>query len=354
MKSILLGQTKGSGNVRMDGGGIIVLNGDFGEGPYTFEFDEEGSPEAIDIGYDNKKSGLRANIMQDAIDELNNIKSNPNLLDNWYFVGGGQFPINQLGQKEYTTNGYTIDRWRITNSNSACKIEDGFIRLTNNGTQQVYFFQFFENKLPVGKYTLSILCRSTQGGFIAIEHPSDSSKNKYHYFDTIENWDIVSLTVDVSKEDIFDRIAFRGDLNCNLDIIAAKLELGPAQTLAHKEGDTWILNDPLPNFQQELAKCQRYQFVSTSSGSQHIRAASKSNNNFYFDINVPTTMRANPTVKDTSSIIVRQYGTTVEEEGFNFTFNSFNNSIRIDATKNNHGLSDATLILGKTIFDANL
>ena len=39
---------------------------------------------------------------------------------------------------------------------------------------------------------------------------------------------------------------------------AAKLELGPVQTLAHKEGDTWVLNDPPPNKALELAKCQRY------------------------------------------------------------------------------------------------
>ena len=43
--------------------------------------------------------------------------------------------------------------------------------------------------------------------------------------------------------------------------IAAKLELGTVQTLAHKEGDTWVLNDPPPDPALELAKCQRYQVV---------------------------------------------------------------------------------------------
>ncbi len=41
-----------------------------------------------------------------------------------------------------------------------------------------------------------------------------------------------------------------------------KLELGPVQTLAHKdENGNWILNDPPPNKALELTKCQRY-FVS--------------------------------------------------------------------------------------------
>ena len=41
-----------------------------------------------------------------------------------------------------------------------------------------------------------------------------------------------------------------------------KLELGPVQTLAHKdENGNWILNDPPPSKALELAKCQRYQRV---------------------------------------------------------------------------------------------
>jgi hypothetical protein len=39
--------------------------------------------------------------------------------------------------------------------------------------------------------------------------------------------------------------------------IAAKLEIGSTQTLAHLDGSTWVLNE-LPNFSMELAKCQRY------------------------------------------------------------------------------------------------
>lgn len=44
-----------------------------------------------------------------------------------------------------------------------------------------------------------------------------------------------------------------------IPIIAAKLELGPVQTLAHQDTDgNWVLNDPPPNKALELAKCQRY------------------------------------------------------------------------------------------------
>ena len=39
--------------------------------------------------------------------------------------------------------------------------------------------------------------------------------------------------------------------------IAAKLELGDQQTLAHKEGDAWVLNE-VPDYGEQLARCQRY------------------------------------------------------------------------------------------------
>ena len=43
---------------------------------------------------------------------------------------------------------------------------------------------------------------------------------------------------------------------------AAKLELGPVQTLARQNAEgTWELIDPLPDPALELLKCQRYQFV---------------------------------------------------------------------------------------------
>lgn len=46
-----------------------------------------------------------------------------------------------------------------------------------------------------------------------------------------------------------------------MELVAAQLEPGPYQTLAHKEGDTWVLNNPPPNRALELLKCQRYQVV---------------------------------------------------------------------------------------------
>ena len=54
-----------------------------------------------------------------------------NLLDNWYFVGGGsqqggkQFPINQRGQTSYSGIGYTIDRWMMDVSSNVSLLSEG-------------------------------------------------------------------------------------------------------------------------------------------------------------------------------------------------------------------------------------
>lgn len=58
---------------------------------------------------------------------------NPNLLDNWYFAD----PINQRGATEYTAEGFTIDRWKMSLNdavNPSLSIGDGCIVLHNETT----------------------------------------------------------------------------------------------------------------------------------------------------------------------------------------------------------------------------
>ena len=64
---------------------------------------------------------------------------NPNLLDNWYF---GR-PVNQRGQTEYTTTGYTVDRWKL-DVGGAVTLEDGCICLKKSGTYWGEYFADFD------------------------------------------------------------------------------------------------------------------------------------------------------------------------------------------------------------------
>ena len=63
-------------------------------------------------------------------------------------------------------------------------------------------------------------------------------------------------------------------VDCSDMILAAKLELGRNQTLAHQDEDgTWMLNDPPPDKALELAKCQRYYQIFTDRALRPTRAA---------------------------------------------------------------------------------
>lgn len=222
--------------------------------------------------------------------------SNPNLLDNWYFVGGGsqqgsgQFPINQRGEITYTS-GYGIDRWK--------NISSGTITLTENGlhvTTDVEFGFIFNQHIEykkelVGKtMTLSVLIkdlkaggvRSMLGDLVGQIYSDGLVTVTGQIMDDKELWN-VSLSNIGSQ---FDAI-----------IVAAKLELGPVQTLAHKEGDQWVLNDPPPNYQQELAKCQRYLIVMESP--QFISGGFYTNTDGVFLIPA-SKMRATPAIKSLS------------------------------------------------------
>ena len=80
-------------------------------------------------------------------------------------------------------------------------------------------------------------------------------------------------------------------------IQAAKLELGSFQTLAHKEGSKWVLNE-IPDYALELLKCQRYQFTSGGRESIYNLAIGTATSNKIVDffLPLPTIMRTKAAV----------------------------------------------------------
>lgn len=214
--------------------------------------------------------------------------SNPNLLDNWYFVGGGsqqgggQFPINQRGQTSYSNSGdsiiMSVDRWKFNPDNDAAviTINSDSVRMQKNGAAN---WPSINQTIPISEitngetYTISVLSKGTAKWRLSFSYNDYASNDNsqtwvgsgtqisLHTFTAkiqITTGDIMmaGITIDVSSA--------QGDY---LDIIAAKLELGPVQTLARQDAEgNWVLNDPPPNFQQELAKCQRYLRVISIKG----------------------------------------------------------------------------------------
>lgn len=189
---------------------------------------------------------------------LRNIGGRPNrnLLDNWYFVGGGsqqgggQFPINQRGQTSYNTDGYSIDRWR--NIGGTVSLTGDGIGLSGGSINQE-LYQFLESTDVKGKTcTISALLSTglAQGTFV---FPTEIGSSVVA-FDDHEKFSLIARVMDIGLP-ACSLWTYGGKTNT---VLAAKLELGPTQTLAYQDEDgNWQLFET-PDYAEELAKCQRY------------------------------------------------------------------------------------------------
>ena len=87
-------------------------------------------------------------------------------------------------------------------------------------------------------------------------------------------------------------------------LLAAKLELGRVQTLAHQDSSgAWILNE-IPDYAEQLRKCQRYLYVqkaNTRVNASGVLTTGKTA--IFFGVTVPVPMRALPTLLSAPSVV---------------------------------------------------
>ncbi len=180
---------------------------------------------------------------------------NPNLLDNWYFGN----PVNQRGLTIHTNiNGntqYYIDRWKGRTGTHIVTVTGDALKIENQSTAySTYFEQAFEYPLNLqSAVTLTVLVKSLLGNN-AYAQPIYKD-NSYGSAIALKEG-LNSKTYKDNKE--ISRVLIQIDKGATLEIKAVKLELGDTQTLAHQDADgNWVLNE-IPNYAEELAKCQRY------------------------------------------------------------------------------------------------
>ena len=178
-----------------------------------------------------------------------------NLLDNAYFIGGGtagKFPVNQKNATSYNATGaICIDRW-VLNQNTLSLTAAG---LKANTGSSINLIQYFEDeRIDDGQtYTLSVLTDTGCVSVSAVLDKSATPSSGWQMSTTTGNGAWAGLRHDPGKWHL--RLTTSSDSTV---IKAIKLELGTQQTLAHQENGSWVLNDPAPNYAEELAKCQRY------------------------------------------------------------------------------------------------
>lgn len=184
---------------------------------------------------------------------------NPNLLDNWYFVN----PVNQGGQTEYTGSGYMVDRW--TSGGDTISIVDTGVQIISTGpgrvTQQLISGDL-QKSLAGKTVTFSVLADADILGDWVI---TDTNGFSTSHRDVVFQGNLASWTFTVSDNTNIGGLGvWCTSAGKTITLIAAKLELGPTQTLAHLENGNWVLNE-IPVYSDQLARCQRYmlQLVNT-------------------------------------------------------------------------------------------
>lgn len=171
----------------------------------------------------------------------------------------------------------------------------GGITLTGNSNiTQSYLFQRIE-RLFVAQYTISILFEGNTSIVALTNNATD--RGIVQIASTESDAGLLSLTwrqdVEVDQSQGYFRINCPG----RAKILAAKLELGPTQTLAHREGDKWVLNE-VPNYGEQLRRCQRYYYQVHYAQYETIGFAYDGPEYAFIILPLPTEMRgATPTLK---------------------------------------------------------
>ncbi len=194
---------------------------------------------------------------------LCDITTNPNLLDNWYFVGGGSqlgdgiFPINQRDLTVYPGDGYSIDRWNASNANGTLTITQDAVTLTASSSGNAFLRQLIKNLPSNTVITVSALIRGSGAGVLRVDNEAGTSTifNAQSYNNPGSAWTLISGSG--TLPDGVGIVTLRANASTSIDIAVIKCELGTEQTLAHQEGGAWVLNE-IPDYGDELLKCQRY------------------------------------------------------------------------------------------------
>lgn len=235
---------------------------------------------------------------------------NPNLLDNWYFanpvnqrngyiIPAGveyykvdgfvpQGPIPETVRVDYidyagsaifnyggaacyvprdggyvrgyvpTWNGYSIDRWSVeADENVTITLVNGGIHVKNTASSTRQFKQILPSELSLaGKMvTISLLAGDVIGTvncvFTQVSEPYQNSAACSVAANGLSS--AIGSVLTGQQKFVFELTP-----GAEITLLAAKLELGDTQTLAHQDSSgNWVLNE-IPDFGEQLRRCQRY------------------------------------------------------------------------------------------------
>ena len=199
----------------------------------------------------------------------------------------------------YTGSGYTVDRW--ISDNKQITISNGISLLADS-----FFYQKLEQStmdaLNGKQITFSAL--TTSNSFLTGSWVVDNTIQSDTRIAENNEFILFRSPWTGTGWGIYSRIATH--------ILAAKLELGPTQTLAHREGDRWVLNE-VPDYGDQLRRCLRHDYI-LGNASQNCPigiGTAYSNDGVVCVIQLPEYMRTNPAVSLSGGILIRFSATQI-------------------------------------------
>lgn len=205
---------------------------------------------------------------------------NPNLLDNWYFGN----PVNQRRTVSYINGEYGIDRWLGV----GVDVISGGLKFNEVGS---WLLQKIEATLKSDLNGKPVTASAVYDDNKIIYGSLIYATGSQLYFAANDDFQLV--------------LQAEGELllwsaKASVNVKAIKLELGDVQTLAHQDANgNWVLNE-IPNYADQLARCQRYQYVLNAEKSTVYQFTTDtqaySTSRLYAFVPLPVPMRTDPSV----------------------------------------------------------
>lgn len=345
-----MGDFKADGTVPMTGN--LQMGGHRVTGVAAPEQDADGTPKKyVDDALSGKADLTLSNLSnyQKALRALGG-RPNRNLLDNWYFVGGGsqqgggQFPINQRGQTSYSEAGNVFDRFKKVGSPASLALVPDGITMTWDQVGGIMLRQVMDNPARFSGQTVTI------SALISQFDPGTTNNLYLRLRINNQNWNPNAIHITAPglyqktvqcPDNVTDLFWEIGGDDGACTICAGKLEFGATQTLAYQDEEgSWQLFET-PDYGEELAKCQRYLQVigDTTASPLRLPSAYVNPTNIFFSVPISAPMRkGNPTIilPDRATISVNAGET---QDGFSFSAVNHGNCITIVANKDSHGLT---------------
>lgn len=253
-------------------------------------------------------AGLKKGLLSQLANYLGTKFSNPNLLIN------PDFKINQRGLNSYTSDGYTVDRWRVASStlNATTKT------LSSSNREGGTLLQYLEGS-NAGTFTVTLNAISVTGTV----YFSWKDGATYRRGATITKG-INTYTFSASS---LTCVGIEVATGASVQLSYMKLEQGAVAT-------SFIA----PNQAEEYLKCERfYQRVSLD-----LYPISLTNSQGFVPLNLETALRSTPTVSYwTNKIAVKKtyIDMTVEMLQFNKAWMSGSNVLAFQFATNNNRIS---------------